>query len=99
MADEIRARPELLKSAPEPSDEEWRAATPRETLDLPASLQATVIEELLRRAVRSAEEIGALSDCRRWRGLQSGAACNDLPLFYAGLDRPRMLRPASRSQI
>ena len=45
--------------------------TPRVTLNLLASFQHTVIEELMRRAARSAEEIGA-------RGLivSGGVACN-----------------------
>ena len=45
--------------------------TPKETLDLLASFQATVIEELLRRAARSAEEIGARSLI-----VSGGVACN-----------------------
>ncbi len=43
------------------SVEEWRAATPQRTLDLLASFQHTVIEELLRRAVAAAEQTGAES--------------------------------------
>ncbi len=45
--------------------------TPRATLDLLASFQHTVIEELLRRAARSAEEIGARSMI-----ISGGVACN-----------------------
>ena len=40
---------------------EWREATPQGTLDLLASFQATVIRELLRRAVDAAEQISAES--------------------------------------
>src|SRR4051812_12860988 len=61
MSAEIDARRELLLSGPQPTDAEWLAVTPRATLDMVASFQATVVEELLRRAVRSAEEIGAQS--------------------------------------
>ena len=45
--------------------------TPKATLDLLASFQATVIDELLRRATRSAEEIGARSMI-----VSGGVACN-----------------------
>jgi N6-L-threonylcarbamoyladenine synthase len=54
-----------------PSIEEWLAVTPRPTLDLLASFQATVIDELLRRAVRSAEEIEARAVI-----ISGGVACN-----------------------
>ncbi len=47
------------------------AVTPRATLDVLASFQHTVIQELLRRAVRSAEEIGARSLI-----ISGGVACN-----------------------
>jgi N6-L-threonylcarbamoyladenine synthase len=71
IAVEIEARRELLKSNPHPSDEDWLAVTPKATLDLLASFQATAIEELLRRATRSAEEIGAQSVI-----ISGGVACN-----------------------
>src|SRR6059058_8040 len=71
MSAEIAARRELLAAGAQPSDAEWLAVTPRETLDMLASFQATVIEELLRRAVRSAEEIGARSVI-----VSGGVACN-----------------------
>jgi N6-L-threonylcarbamoyladenine synthase len=45
--------------------------TPRATLDLVASFQATVIDELLRRAARSAEEMDARSII-----ISGGVACN-----------------------
>jgi N6-L-threonylcarbamoyladenine synthase len=89
MAGEIRARRELLKSAPQPGDEQWLAVTPRETLDLLASFQATVIEELLRRAERSAVEIGARSvivgggvACNRGLREAAGAARLGLPVLF-----------------
>jgi N6-L-threonylcarbamoyladenine synthase len=71
MSEEIARRRALLESRDSPSVEEWLKVTPRATLDLLASFQRTVIEELLRRAERSAEEIGA-------RGVivSGGVACN-----------------------
>ena len=59
MEDEVRARRELQRRVLRPSAEQWLAVTPRATLDLLASFQRTVIEELLRRAAASAEEIDA----------------------------------------
>jgi len=55
LAGEIQAR-RMLQN---PSIEDWLRSTPKSTLDLLASFQRTVIEELLRRAIASAEEIGA----------------------------------------
>lgn len=71
LAGEIHARKELLAAKAKPTTEEWLAVTPKETLDLAASFQRTVIEELLRRAEAAAESIGA-------RGLiiSGGVACN-----------------------
>jgi N6-L-threonylcarbamoyladenine synthase len=59
MGAEVAARRELLAENHQPSLEQWLAVTPQTTLDVIASFQHTVIEELLRRARRSAEEIGA----------------------------------------
>ncbi len=59
MARELEARRALLKRNPRPAVEEWLAVTPRATLDLLASFQRTVIEELLRRVRITAEEINA----------------------------------------
>ena len=69
MAGEIAARRALRR---EPATQRRRsgcAVTPQATLDLLASFQYTVIEELLRRAARAAEEIGARAsiDLRRRR--------------------------------
>ena len=61
LATEIEERRRLLRQNPRPTLEEWLAFTPRRTLDLLASFQRTVIEELLRRAAASAEQIGARS--------------------------------------
>lgn len=71
MTAEIEVRREAQRSTLILSDEQWLAVTPKETLDLLASFQATVIEELLRRAVRAAEEIGAQSVI-----VAGGVACN-----------------------
>jgi N6-L-threonylcarbamoyladenine synthase len=56
--------------------EDWLAVTPQATLDLLASFQYTVIEELLRRALQAAEQIEAESVI-----VAGGVACN------AGLQR------------
>jgi N6-L-threonylcarbamoyladenine synthase len=71
MAAEIARRRDLLRANPAPSTEQWLEVTPPRTLDLLASFQATVIEELLRRAVASAEAIGARSLI-----VSGGVACN-----------------------
>jgi N6-L-threonylcarbamoyladenine synthase len=63
MADEIAARRASGDVSP--------AATPTATLDLLASFQKTVIDELLRRAIKSAEEINARSVI-----ISGGVACN-----------------------
>jgi N6-L-threonylcarbamoyladenine synthase len=68
---EIEARRELLRRGPNAAVEQWLAVTPQPTLDLVASFQRTVIEELLRRAIVSAEEIGA-----RTLIVSGGVACN-----------------------
>jgi N6-L-threonylcarbamoyladenine synthase len=54
---EIEARRKLRR----PTNEDWLRSTPQRTLDLVASFQRTVIEELLRRATTSVEELGARS--------------------------------------
>jgi N6-L-threonylcarbamoyladenine synthase len=61
MSAEIEGRRNLLRSRLRPSAEQWLAVTPPATLDLVASFQRTVIEELLRRAAAAAAEIGARS--------------------------------------
>jgi N6-L-threonylcarbamoyladenine synthase len=71
MSAEVDARRELLKRSPSPSTQEWLAVTPRATLDLLASFQRTVIDELMRRAIASAEEIDA-----RVLIVSGGVACN-----------------------
>jgi N6-L-threonylcarbamoyladenine synthase len=64
---EIEARRRLEN----PGLEDWLRLTPRATLDLLASFQRTVIEELLRHAAASAEKIGARSLI-----VSGGVACN-----------------------
>jgi N6-L-threonylcarbamoyladenine synthase len=71
LTEEIALRRQLLASNTRPSVEEWLAVTPQITLDMLASFQRTVIQELLRRAQISAEEIGARSVI-----ISGGVACN-----------------------
>jgi N6-L-threonylcarbamoyladenine synthase len=67
LSAEIEARRRLEK----PSLGDWLRMTPRPTLDLLASFQRTVIDELLRRSMASAEKIGA-----RTLIISGGVACN-----------------------
>ncbi len=55
LTEEIAGRKQLQN----PSFEDWLATTPQPTLDLLASFQHAVIEELLRRALAAADRIGA----------------------------------------
>jgi N6-L-threonylcarbamoyladenine synthase len=71
MDAEITARRQLLSVVPHPTLEQWLAVTPRATLDLLASFQATVIRELMKHAEAAAEEIGARSLI-----VSGGVACN-----------------------
>ena len=68
---ELAARKALLERVPRPTVEQWLEVTPRTTLDAVASFQKTVIEELMRRAIRAAEEINAQSLI-----ISGGVACN-----------------------
>lgn len=68
---EIRTRRELLKVHPRPTVEQWLTVTPQRTLDLLASFQQTVIQELLRRIAASAAQIGARAIL-----VGGGVACN-----------------------
>ena len=68
LAAEIQARRNLRA----PTIEELRNATPQTTLDLLASFQKTVIDELLRRVAISTEDIGA-----RAIVISGGVACNE----------------------
>jgi len=71
LSAEISARRALLAQNPQPSVEQWLSVTPTATCGLLASFQRTVIEELLRRAAASAEQIGARSLI-----ISGGVACN-----------------------
>jgi N6-L-threonylcarbamoyladenine synthase len=84
LSREVAARRELQSRHPTPSQEQWLSVTAQETLDVLASFQYTVIEELLNRAKRSAEEIDARSlivsggvACNS--GLRLAAQCRHLP--------------------
>jgi len=71
MEQEIERRRELLRSNPRAAPEQWLAVTPAPTLDLLASFQRTVIEELLRHVAKAAEQIAAASII-----VSGGVACN-----------------------
>jgi N6-L-threonylcarbamoyladenine synthase len=71
LASEVQQRRDLLRATPRPGIEEWLAVTPKATLDLIASFQYTVIEELLKRIRSSVEETGA-----RTVIVSGGVACN-----------------------
>jgi len=87
MREEIDARRSLLDENFKPSLDQWLAVTPRATLDALASFQHTVIEELLRRAVRSADEIDARSLV-----VSGGVACNSG--LRRAVERERLPYPA-----
>jgi N6-L-threonylcarbamoyladenine synthase len=72
MTAEIAARRELLRRNPNPSADQWLAVTPRATLDLLASFQRTVVEELLKRALRAADQVEGV----RSLIVSGGVACN-----------------------
>ncbi len=67
MAGEIDARRRMHQASPE----DWLRVTPQATLDLLASFQRTVINELLRRLTASAGQISARSLI-----VSGGVACN-----------------------
>jgi N6-L-threonylcarbamoyladenine synthase len=71
MEAEVRARRELLRVYSRPTVEQWLAATPQATLDLLASFQKTVIDELLKRVRATVDEISA-----RTVIVSGGVACN-----------------------
>jgi N6-L-threonylcarbamoyladenine synthase len=68
---DLSAEIEVRRRLENPSLEDWLRVTPRPTLDLLASFQRTVIDELLRRSIASAEKIGA-----RTLIVSGGVACN-----------------------
>lgn len=61
LAAEIAARRALLSARSRPTDEEWLAVTPRETLDLLASFQRSVIADLLDHVEQARRATGARS--------------------------------------
>jgi N6-L-threonylcarbamoyladenine synthase len=67
LTEEISRRKQLRNA----TIDDWLAITPQPTLDLLASFQQTVINELLRRTIASAERIGAESVI-----VAGGVACN-----------------------
>ncbi|MCZ2074972.1 MAG: tRNA (adenosine(37)-N6)-threonylcarbamoyltransferase complex transferase subunit TsaD [Bryobacteraceae bacterium] len=71
MAEEVEARRRLLSRTLTPTTKEWLAVTPKETLDLLASFQRTVVDELLRRARVTGEQTGANALI-----ISGGVACN-----------------------
>ncbi len=71
MASEIEARRDLLRLDPAPRVEAWLAHTPKATLNLIASFQHAVIQELLRRAGTAADSIEARSII-----ISGGVSCN-----------------------
>jgi N6-L-threonylcarbamoyladenine synthase len=68
---DIKAETEQRRALTNPDLAALRAATPQATLDLLASFQQTVIDELLRHASAAAEQIGAESII-----VAGGVACN-----------------------
>ncbi|MFN7934212.1 MAG: tRNA (adenosine(37)-N6)-threonylcarbamoyltransferase complex transferase subunit TsaD [Bryobacteraceae bacterium] len=71
MEAEIARRKAYTQTNPRPSTAEWLDLTPQPTLDLIASFQHTVIEELLTRSEAAAEQMAA----RSWV-VSGGVACN-----------------------
>jgi N6-L-threonylcarbamoyladenine synthase len=71
QTNDIKVETELRRALKNPSLEELRAATPQMTLDLIASFQQTVIDELLRHTAIAAEQINAESII-----VAGGVACN-----------------------
>jgi N6-L-threonylcarbamoyladenine synthase len=72
MTAEIAERRALLRDFPEPTIDQWLRVTPRQTLDLLASFQRTVVDELLRRAMAAAEDVHGV----RSLIVSGGVACN-----------------------
>jgi N6-L-threonylcarbamoyladenine synthase len=71
LSAELHARQDLLARNPRPKVEDWLLVTPQATLDLLASFQRTVIEELIRHASAAAREMDARSVI-----ISGGVACN-----------------------
>jgi N6-L-threonylcarbamoyladenine synthase len=71
MDEEIETRRQLYRGNPKPGLEKWLEVTPKATLGLLASIQRTVVEELLRRCLAAAEQMDA-----RTIVISGGVACN-----------------------
>jgi N6-L-threonylcarbamoyladenine synthase len=72
MEDEIGVRKQLFREMRNPSNQEWLRATPKATLDLLASFQRTVVDELLRHALAAADSVEGV----RSLIVSGGVACN-----------------------
>lgn len=71
LTEEVERRKALGRKTGRPTVAQWLEVTPKATLDLLASFQRTVIEELLHRAEAAADEMGA-----RALIVSGGVACN-----------------------
>ena len=69
---EIEARKQFLRTNPNPSTDDWLAVTPQATLDLVASFQHTMIEELLSHAAAAATQMEDVQSLV----ITGGVACN-----------------------
>jgi len=102
---DIKAEIEARRKLRNPSLEELLAATPQTTLDLLASFQYTVIEELMKRAHLSADQIGAESviiaggvagnEGLRKQALQSGGLHFYFPTRGLSTDNAAMIGAAA----
>jgi N6-L-threonylcarbamoyladenine synthase len=71
LTTEIDTRKKLVRDR-RPTLEEWLAVTPQPTLDLLASFQFTVIDELIRHALRATEQLDNVKSLI----ISGGVACN-----------------------
>ncbi|MGH9632593.1 MAG: tRNA (adenosine(37)-N6)-threonylcarbamoyltransferase complex transferase subunit TsaD [Bryobacteraceae bacterium] len=71
MAEEVERRRKLTRTQSIPGIDDWLQLTPKRTLDLLASFQKTVVEELMRRLESAAEQTMA-----RTIIVSGGVACN-----------------------
>ncbi len=92
LSAEIQARRQLRERVKRPTLEEWLQVTSQQTLDLLASFQKTVIEELLRRLELAAEQGGVRSivisgGVAANRGLRRAAESGRLsfPVYFPSL--------------
>ncbi len=72
IAEEIRRRKLLLQENRNPDVDQWLRLTPKPTLDLIASFQRTVVDELMRHALNAAEK----TESTRSLIISGGVACN-----------------------